>query len=170
MDIQVGHVGTWGLVDKKNNGLSIQRFVVFFTFFLQGTGVGRPFRKDIVSQILLQLIWHVTICVHLLWMTISESCQVWDCWSCEGMVSGEGIHWAGFDTAMLAAVLVALVGFALMRTWSRTCHWLGVTRKYDASYESAKKESPYSIYKLYASNISKRPWLHSVPLFCGSFR
>ena len=66
-------------------------------------------------------------------------------WHCDACRSTGGFGW-----------------ICLHEDLERTCHWLGVTRKYDASYESAKININYSI-------CFKHSWLHVLPLLWCHF-
>ena len=101
-------------------------------------------------------------------MTISESSQVWDCWSTEGMILGEGTGrdmgpWGRFWHTDACGSTRGFGWICLHEDLKRTCHWLGVTRKYDASYESVKRNINYMTI------CFKHLWLHVLPLLWGHF-
>ena len=149
-----------GLLTKNSKGLSIQKFTFCFLegFFLQGTSVRRLFQRtycNILNPAALDI-----ACTHPVndnfWIIPSMRLLIhrrYDLggrdplgrfWHCDACGSTGGFGW-----------------ICLHEDLKRTCHWLGVTRKYDASYESVKRNTNYML---------QTPMVACAPSFVGSFQ
>ena len=144
---------------QKSNGLSIQRLVVFFTRHYCGSAVSKghsipnPAAIDIVCDYMCKhpvndnfwIIPSMRLLIHRRY-DLGGRDPLGRFWHRDACGSTRGFGW-----------------ICLHEDLKRTCHWLGVTRKYDASYESVKRNINHMTI------CFKHLWLHVLPLLWGHF-
>ena len=122
-------------------------------FFVQGTTVGRLFQRTWYPKSCCNNMVCDYMCTHPVndnfWIIPSMRLLIHRRYDLGGRDLGP---WGRFWHSDACVCAVGFDCICLHEDLKRTCHWLGVTRKHDASYESVKRTCKYIyIYKLYAS-------------------